>query len=303
MTLLAVRGAGSLAGIESTLDKPSVPDRWAQDDETSPFPSAGRSGELADRPLVPPGTVPLVLLHAFPLSSVMWRGFSDDLPELPILEIDLPGAGLSPCIEPVTLTAAGLAVATSLQELGVTRAVVAGVSMGGYVAMRLLMDHPELTVGLALMHTKATADSDDSVRARLNVAREVMRTGSVGSLRPMAGRMISAESAQAQPGLVERVEGWIGEASPAGVAWAEEAMASRQDSMALLRAAGLPSMVVAGELDPFSSLTDSEAMVTALGPRANLVVLAGVGHLSPLETTHSMARTMREFYRRCIGWP
>jgi pimeloyl-ACP methyl ester carboxylesterase len=116
----------------------------------------------------------------------------------------------------------------------------------------------------------------------------------------MARAMVSADSAAAQPGLVEQIERWIEQATPAGVAWAQEAMASRPDSFGVLAASGLPSLVVAGEADPFASVGEAEAMADAIGPSAQLVTIARVAHLSPLEATSPLARSIREFYRRAL---
>jgi pimeloyl-ACP methyl ester carboxylesterase len=167
--------------------------------------------------------------------------------------------------------------------------------------MSLLKAAPELLAGLALLHTKATADTSEGRAQRLAVAREVLDTASVAALRPMARSLVSAESAAAQPGLVGQLERWIEEATPAGVAWAQEAMASRGDQTAVLAASGLPSLVVAGEADPFATVGDAEAMADAIGPSTNLVVMAGVAHLSPLEAPDALARTVREFYRRALA--
>jgi pimeloyl-ACP methyl ester carboxylesterase len=296
MTVLAVRGAGALAG-GAPLDRPAN-DSWRQDDETSGLSAAERAAEARKGPLVPDGTVPLVLLHAYPLSSSMWGPFAGFAADLPILTIDLPGAGMSPTLEVASIKEAGLAVAETLAELGVARAVLAGISMGGYVAMSVLKQTPQLVAGLALMHTKATADTPKARAGRLEVAREVLASSSVDALAPMAGQLVSAESAKADPDLVDRLRAWIAEATPEGVAWAQEAMAKREDSSRVLSAFGAPALVVAGELDPFSSVADAEAMVDGIGPSAQLDVFLGVAHLSPLECPDALSRVVRGFYRR-----
>ncbi|MDR0593620.1 MAG: alpha/beta hydrolase [Bifidobacteriaceae bacterium] len=299
MTMLAVRAAGSLRGA-APLDGPAR-DSWAQDDLTSRPSAAGRASAAQTGPLVPAGQAPLVLLHAFPLSSQMWGPMAVDLPELPILAFDLPGAGFSPTLEPATIEAAGRAVIDSLTELGVDRAVVAGVSMGGYVAMSILRDAPERLAGVFLMHTKAEADGPEARRGRLETARQVLAAGSTEILRPMASKMVSPTSRATSPGLVETIEGWIDQATPGGVAWAEQAMAGRPDAMAVLRASGTPASVVAGADDPFATVAQAEAMVDALGPTASLTVLTGVAHLGPLEGPNVTARLLREFYRRVLA--
>ncbi|MDR2567237.1 MAG: alpha/beta hydrolase [Bifidobacteriaceae bacterium] len=299
MTILAVRAAGSLRGA-AALDQ-ALGDPWAPDDDTSRFSAAERARLTAAAPVVPGRAVPLVLLHAFPLSSAMWGPVVAELPELPILAIDLPGAGFSPAIDPATIRAAGLAVIESLAELGVKRAVVGGVSMGGYVAMSVIKDAPELAAGLVLMHTKAGADDPAGRAARLETARQVLQASSTEILAPMAAQMISAVSRAAQPGLVETIEHWIDQATPGGVAWAEEAMAGRPDALGILRASGLQTLIVAGSEDPFAPVAAAEQMADAIGPTASLVVLSGVAHLGPLEAPDVIARLVRESYRRMVG--
>lgn len=297
MTVLAVRAAGSLSGA-APLDPPEGRDPWAQNDETARLSAAERAREAAAGPLVPAEDVPLVLLHAFPLSSLMWEPLVRHLPKVPVLMVDLPGAGLSPSIDPVSIEGAALAVATSLEELGVQRAVIAGISMGGYVALQLMASRSDLISGVILMHTKATPDTPEAQTGRLATARTVLDTSSVQSLTPMAGKMISEASKVSQPELEGQLKRWILESTPDGVAWAEEAMATRPGYLDVLRASGLPATVIAGEEDPFSSVADAEAMADALGPGTNLVVISSVGHLSPLESPSMTARILREAYQR-----
>ncbi|MDR1634925.1 MAG: alpha/beta hydrolase [Bifidobacteriaceae bacterium] len=298
MTILAVRAGGALRGA-ARLDQP-LGDPWGQDDETSRFSAAERAQERSAGPLVPAGTVPLVLLHAFPLSSAMWGPVLADLPELPVLAIDLPGAGFSPTVQPVSIRAAGLAVIESLAELGVTRAVIGGISMGGYVAMSVIKDAPELLAGAILMHTKAVADDPATRAGRLETARQVLHAGSTELLAPMASKMVSAASQIIHPGLVETIEHWIDQATPGGMAWAEEAMAGRDDAMGTLRACGLPVTIMAGAADPFATVRQAEEMADAVGHSANLAVLSEIAHLSPLEAPNMTSRIVRESYRRMV---
>jgi pimeloyl-ACP methyl ester carboxylesterase len=299
MTILAVRTGGSLT-LAPPLDANAsrTKDHWAQDDQTSRLSALERVRLSGTASAIGPQTIPLVLLHAFPLSSDMWGDLILELPELPLLLIDLPGAGLSPTVEPISIEGAALAVGATLEKLSVKRCVVAGISMGGYVALSLMRLRPDLLAGVILMHTKAQADADETKLARLEVARQVLDSSSVATLSDMALQLVSGHSKAAVPGLVDRLRQWIAQATPEGVAWAEEAMASRQDSFEVLRSSGLPATVITGEDDRFASVADAEMMADMLGPGSNLVVLTGVGHLSAVEVPAVVARLLRESYYR-----
>src|SRR5262245_20875260 len=113
--------------------------------------------------------LPVVLLHAFPFDHGMWApqlaplsaaGFHVLAPDLPEFGDSTPGS------EVVTIDRAADTIADFLQELMIPRAVIAGLSMGGYVALALARRHPKRLVGLILADTKAAPDMDDAKAKR-----------------------------------------------------------------------------------------------------------------------------------------
>ncbi|MGW6131763.1 alpha/beta fold hydrolase [Cellulomonas sp. NPDC055163] len=244
--------------------------------------------------------LPVVLLHAFPFDARMWDDVAAALPaDRPVLALDLPGhgaaAGLTPA-EP-SLEAVADAVAASLSEVGVERAVVAGLSMGGYVALALLERHPGLVAGLGLLDTRTTADADEARANRLRVAAAVEESSAVDEVRPMARAVLGAASLAGRPEVVERVAGWVGEQPPAGVAWSQRAMAARPDRTATLAAYTGPVLVLVGDEDTITPLADAERTRTA-APLADLVVVPGAGHLSAVEQPGPVAAALERLARR-----
>ena len=103
---------------------------------------------------------PLVLLHAFPLSSAMWMSQREELAaSCRVITPDQRGFGGSPLgDDPPSLDAAADDVAALLDKLGLDRVVLGGLSMGGYVAMSFLRRHGDRVDALVLADSKATAD-------------------------------------------------------------------------------------------------------------------------------------------------
>lgn len=245
------------------------------------------------------GTV-LVLLHGFPVDHRMWDGVVGALDVgIPVLAPDLPGLGAAPLPADgaPSLDASADAVAAAVREAGHERALVAGLSMGGYVALALAERHPELVVGLALVDTKATGDAADARANRLRVADEVESTGSVDAVLGMVGSLLSATSVSEHPGLPGEVTGWIGEQAPAGVAWSQRAMAARPDRTPVLAAFDGPVVVVVGEDDTVTPLPGAQQMVD-VATDATLVVVPGAGHLSAVETPGAVAEALAGLVRR-----
>ncbi|MDT0167259.1 alpha/beta hydrolase [Actinotalea sp. AC32] len=255
-----------------------------------------------------PDRPPLVLLHGFPLDHRMWLDVTDLLPGDPtVLAPDLPGFGGSPTGDDVATTLgsgsdpsldlAADAVAASLRTHGVERAVVAGLSMGGYVAMALAERHPGLVAGLGLVDTKSTADDDAARDRRLAMADTVLAEMRVDAALGMRTALLGATNRIARPDLVDRIEGWIRDQGPAAVAWAQRAMAARPDRTEVLRAYRGPSVVVVGEEDELAPVAAAQHMVDALGD-AELVVVPGAGHMTSNESPEPVAAALAGLVRR-----
>lgn len=247
-----------------------------------------------------PGTgLPLVLLHAFPLDSRMWADVAPLL-DGPVLAVDLPGLGAAQGValpEP-SLEAAADAVAAVLAEAGHARAVVAGLSMGGYVALALVERHPGLVAGLGLLDTKATADTDAARANRLRVAGLVEESGTVDEVLPMATALLGA-AARERPELVARLEALIGAQPPAGVAWSQRAMAARPDRTAVLAGYRGPALVLVGDEDQPTPVAEARGMADALGVEA--VVVPGAGHLTAVESPSAVASALADLLERARG--
>lgn len=232
---------------------------------------------------------PLVLLHAFPLDRTLWRPVAQRLSgSLTSVLVDLPGLGKSalPDGEP-SLDLSALALADTLDGLGVARAVIAGVSMGGYVAMAFARAFPGRVAGLGLVDTKASADPDEARANRLRMAEAVQANGS-RVLLPMLDTLLGATSHASRPDLVATIRDAVLAAPAAGVAWSQRAMAARPDSHDVLAGLHVPAAVVVGEEDGLTNADAARAMATAL-PDAVLTVLPGAGHLAPVERPDAVA--------------
>src|SRR5690625_4507026 len=145
------------------------------------------TGPLALHRHGPPEGLPLVLLHAFPVDSRMWDGVIAHLADLPVITLDAPGFAVSPPPDDVavalgrapgpSLESYAVAVAQTLRGVGVERAVVAGLSMGGYAALALAERHRSLLAAIGLLDTKGEVDPEDARTGRLRVAEDAEHRG------------------------------------------------------------------------------------------------------------------------------
>jgi pimeloyl-ACP methyl ester carboxylesterase len=229
---------------------------------------------------------PLVLLHAFPLSSTMWLEQRDGLAsECRVITPDQRGFGGSPLgQDPPSLDTAADDIAELLDRLELEQVVLGGLSMGGYVAMALLRRHPERVAALILADTKASADPDAATANRERIAAAVESDESSTVLvDEVLPALLGTTTTSSRPLVSGRVRGLVQTAPAAAVAWAQRAMAQRPDSFDTLRAFDRPALVIVGHEDVLSPPADGEAMAEAL-PRGRLVVMPEAGHLTAVET-------------------
>ncbi|QOR69638.1 alpha/beta hydrolase [Ruania alkalisoli] len=242
----------------------------------------------------PAADLPLVLLHAFPLDSAMWAGVLEAMPEVGVLTVDAPGFGGSAPVEG-GLEAYADAIAETLANQGIHRAVVAGLSMGGYTALALAERHPRLLAGLGLLDTKATADPDPARRKRLEMAEAALVDGAT-VVAPMIDVLLAPGAPEATRA---RVQDWLAQAPPSGIAWAQRAMAERPDRLAVLDGLEVPALVLRGSEDGVATGDDHEQMARTLG--ATVVELPAAGHLSAVEAPAPVARALADLAGRATA--
>lgn len=256
-----------------------------------------------------PGTMPLVLLHGFPVDHRMWHDATDLLPgERTVYAPDLPGFGASPSGPDIARTLGadpdapsidimGDAVAATLRHAGIERAVVAGLSMGGYVALSMVERHPDLIAGLGLIDTKTSADDDAARAKRYELADTVIAEHRVDAVFGMRTSVLGRTNRIARPDLAERIEGWIADQGPSGVAWAQRAMATRPDRAHLLPEFTRPSLVVVGEEDDLAPVDVARRMAYML-PDSDLWIVPRSGHMTSNESPQPVASGLSRLVRR-----
>ena len=234
---------------------------------------------------------PMVLLHAFPLDSRMWDGVRAPLAErLRVITPDQRGLGRSPLADGAAdLALVAADVVHLLDELGLDRVVLGGLSMGGYVAMAVLASAPERVAGLALIDTRPSADAPPSAAKRLAMAARAETEGGTDWLADdVLPGLIGATTAARRPEVVATLRELVAAQPAEGVAWAQRAMANRPDSSDVLRAVAVPALVVHGAEDALIPPTEAAAMARLL-PRGELVTLPSAGHLPAIETPAELA--------------
>jgi 3-oxoadipate enol-lactonase len=243
--------------------------------------------------------VPVVLLHGFPFNRTLWREQVEALRErYTVITVDLRGHGETPATAaadaPATMEAMAEDVAALLDELGIERVVLGGLSMGGYVALAFYRLFPERVRALILADTRPHADTDEARLGREETATRALREGMNTIADAMLPKLLASATHAAEPQIVRRVRDMILQTDPQGAAAALRGMAVRRDQTKLLREIKCPVLIIVGSLDAITPPADAELMHREISG-SRFEVIAGAGHVSNLERPAEFNRALEKF--------
>ena len=239
----------------------------------------------------------VVFIHGHPFDQSMWDQQVEALSwKYRVITLDLRGYGASevPNVEIATLETMAADIKGLLDHLGIKKAVLVGLSMGGQVAMAFSDLFPERLAGLVLAGTFAEADTPEAAVARRDTADRFLNEGSVLPGGEMLPRLLAHTSLKRDPELAVMVFKMIANAPPGGAAAALRGRALRKDYLPVLRRLTVPALIMVGTHDKFSPLERAQQMQEAI-PSARLVVFDEVGHMSNLEAPDRFNASLHEY--------
>lgn len=253
---------------------------------------------LAYRVDGPPGAPVLVLGGSLGSTAAMWD------PQVPVLSRSLRvvrydhrgHGGSRPAAPPTSLADLGADVVALLDHLGVRRAALGGVSLGGMVAMWVARHHPERVESLALVCTSARLGPPEAWRER---AATVRSQGMAAIADGVLARWFTPGWAERHSDVVARLREDFLAVDPDGYAGCCEAIGA-MDLLDDLARVTVPTLVVAGADDPATPPVHAEA-IAARVPGARLVVVPDAAHLGSVEQPAAVTALLAAHVSGALG--
>jgi 3-oxoadipate enol-lactonase len=244
--------------------------------------------------------LPVVLLHAFPLDKEMWAPQMGPISSAGyrVIAIDLPEfGGTTPDKDGFTIDRGADLVADFLKALGIPKAVVVGLSMGGYVAMSIARRHPSLLAGMVLADTRAAPDVPHVRANRDKLIAAVQANGPVAAVDTMLPNLFSEPTRTTNPALIERVRQIVLRQAASGIIAGLRALRDRPDAAPALEAVTAPMLVLVGEFDTVTPLL-AAARIAGMARKSDLAHIPGAGHLSSLENPEAFNSAVIAFLKQ-----
>lgn len=240
---------------------------------------------------------PVVLIHGHPFNRSMWTPQADALVPAGyrVVTADLRGYGESDVVPGTTLLSDfARDTAAVLDRLGLERAVIGGLSMGGQIAMEFHRLFPQQVRALILADTSPVAETAEGKAFRRAMAERLLAEGMGGYADEVIGKMLAPYNVTALPEVAEHVLGMMRATSPEGAAAALRGRAERPDYREMLARPAGPALVVVGADDTYTPVGEAESMA-GLIPGATLVVIDGAAHMPNLERPADFNTALLQF--------
>ena len=240
---------------------------------------------------------PLVFIHGHPFNRSMWdrqAGFFQARYRL-ILP-DLRGYGESGVSFPrVMLDEMALDLLHLLDELGIDKAIFAGLSMGGQIALECYRLFPQRFTALVVVDSDARGETPGSAARRLELADTILADGMVKHTTETIHKYVAKASLD-NPAVYQPLFKMMSTTKPEGAAAAHRGRADRRDHTNFLPCIATPTLIMVGSEDFFTPLPIARLMSDNI-PGAELVCIEGAGHLPNMEAPDAFNEALDAFLR------
>lgn len=239
----------------------------------------------------------VVLLHGFLENKTMWESLTEALiSRYRVVSIDLLGHGETMPLGYVqSMEDQADAVYAVLHALKIRKCILAGHSMGGYVALAFAEMYPDFVKGIALINSTSLADSEERKRNR-DRAILAVKQNYANFVNLSITNLFSEENRNRLQEEIQQVKQQALRTPLQGIVASLEGMKIRKDREVLLHFAPYPILMVLGKKDPVLNHDDSLEQID--GTNVKLVSLPD-GHMSPIENREELAGIMLDFLKQC----
>jgi len=242
--------------------------------------------------------LPVIFIHGFPFGHKMWKPQMRELPnDIHAVAYDVRGHGSSDVGDgQCTIELFVDDLIALLDHLGIEKAVLCGLSMGGYIALRAIEKHPNRIKGVVLCDTKSESDTNEEKIKRASSIKTVKSAGVSTMAEDFLKAIFWKKTFENNPGAIEFVKGLICANSILGICGTMLALASRTDTTQGLSSINMPTCIIVGEYDMLTPPSCAQGMHKAIAG-SELHILSNAGHMSNLENPKDFNKSFIAFLK------
>jgi 3-oxoadipate enol-lactonase len=248
------------------------------------------------------GKPAVVFIHGFPFSQEMWQPQVKALQaSYRLITYDNRGHGrTSPGDSQYTIEFFVDDLIGLLDHLKLNQAVLCGLSMGGYIALRAVEKYAERVRGLVLCDTRSEADTNEAKLKRAAGIQTIKEKGVPVFVEGFLKQIFAAKSFETRPEAIEMIRKIMLAHSPLSMCGTLLALASRTDTTAVLPQIKVPTLVLVGDQDPITPPSAAQAIHKAVAG-SQLHIIPNAAHMSNLENPEAFNAPLQAFLKKVLG--
>ena len=242
------------------------------------------------------GNIPVILIHGFPFNKSMWKPQLDFLKSFfRVIAFDIRGFGKTTSgTEEFTIQLFADDLIKLLDALQIAKAVICGLSMGGYIALNAMNRYPERFHAIVLSDTQCTADSPEGKEKRYKTIEHIRTSGLNEFADAFVKNIFCKESFTSKKDEVDTIKQMVLATSPGSVMRTLAALAERSETCSTLDSITIPALVMCGKEDAVTPAVQSEFLQRNI-KNAELKIIDQAGHMSNIEQKDEFNNHLKSF--------
>lgn len=242
------------------------------------------------------GTMPIIFIHGFPLNKSSWQPQMEFLKKNHrVIAYDIRGFGNSTVgkeKQSISLFADDLV--KLMDALEIKKAIVCGLSMGGYILLNALNRYPEKFEVIILSDTQCIADTPVGKEKRYKTIQQINEDGLNNFVEAFLKNIFCEESLTDKKEVVEKIQNIILSTQPEIITGTLNALAQREEMCSSLDKISVPTLIICGKEDKVTPLAQSDFMLSKI-KNSILHTIEKAGHLSNLEQPNEFIKQVENF--------
>lgn len=238
----------------------------------------------------------IIFLHGFPFNKNSWRPQLESLEDdITGIAIDIRGHGLSTSGHGFfSIDVFAKDIIAFINKLNLEKVILCGVSMGGYIALRMYQLIPNQIEGLILSDTHHKSDDNTAKQKRFDSIQAILRHGRRPFALGFIDNLFAKKTAQENQEAVELIKSSIRRNSIQTICATMLALASRTDTFDVLKTITVPTLIIRGVEDKITPKPLMEEMMQQI-PKAQYIEIEEAGHLPNLEQPLAFNKELNAF--------
>ena len=240
----------------------------------------------------------ILLVHGHPFNHSMWKYQYETLSQYRLILPDLIGYGKSDFnFERILTEEHALDLALLLDELGIDKVHLIGISMGGQVIVEFSRLFPERTRSLIICTSTPNSETESSYNKRLQLADEILEIGMMEHTQQTIHKYINIENNGQGSSVYQHLFKMMSNTPSKGAIASHKGRAERRDNMDYLKKIDKPTMVIAAEKDSFFKVKDVKSVADAI-KNSSFELIQDSGHLPNMENPKKFNALLTKFYSK-----